>query len=168
MDWDGSVHWSLETLDGKVIEKGEVSVKAAAAAVTPVCNLDFSKKLDAELTRKVVFVAELWQGGKIVSRQTAFFVPTKHLDLTDPAVSTHLFVEQGQIRIELTSRSLARLIECSLDGADVNFSDNYFDLPAGRPVNILAPLPSGWTAAQARAALKVRSIYDSFAHSAAK
>ena len=57
----------------------------------------------------------------------------------------------------------ARLVELSFDGADVVFSDNYFDLPAGRVVTISCPLPQGWTLAQARAALKIRSVYDSFA-----
>jgi beta-mannosidase len=63
--------------------------------------------------------------------------------------------------VTLTSQSLARLVEISLDGADVVFSDNYFDLPAGRPVSVSCPLPGGWTLAQARAALKIRSVYDS-------
>jgi len=54
----------------------------------------------------------------------------------------------------------------SLEGADVIFSDNYFDLPAGRTVNIDAPLPSGWTLLQVQKAFKVRSIYDSYAHGA--
>jgi len=48
------------------------------------------------------------------------------------------------------------------------FSDNYFDIPAGRIINISAPLPTGWTISQAQARLKVRSIYDSYAHNAAK
>jgi beta-mannosidase len=59
-------------------------------------------------------------------------------------------------------------VECALEGADVVFSDNYFDLPAGRAVTISAPLPAEWTAHQAQAALKVRSVYDSFAHGATK
>lgn len=50
----------------------------------------------------------------------------------------------------------------SLSGADVVFSDNYFDVPAGRMATVTCPLPSGWTVEQARAALRVRSLYDSF------
>jgi beta-mannosidase len=165
--WEGSVRWSLETLDGKVLEKNEVSVKAVPFDVTPVCQLDFSQHLDDGLIRKVVFIAELWQDGKMQARQTAFFIPTKHLDLTQPAISAQFHIEQGQLSIELTSRSLARLVECALEGADVVFSDNYFDLPAGRTVKISAPLPSGWTQSHAQAAFKVRSIYDSYAHGAA-
>jgi beta-mannosidase len=166
--WAGSFHWMLETLKGKVLEKGEESVTVAPLNVTQVCHLDFSSRLTDDLRREVVFIAELWQGGQILSRQTAFFIPTKHLALVDPEISVQLHIESGQLLIDLTSRSLARLVECMFEGADVVFSDNYFDLPAGRTVRISTPLAVGWTATQARAALKVRSIYDSFAHGAAK
>jgi beta-mannosidase len=166
--WEGSVRWSLEMLNGKALEAGEEPVKAAPFDVTPVCHLDFSDYLHDDLRRDVVFIAELWQGGQILFRQTAFFVPTKHLALAEPAISTQLHVEQGQVHIELTSHSLARLVECALEGADVVFSDNYFDLPAGRTVSIASPMPAGWTPSQAQAALKVRSVYDSYAHGVAK
>jgi beta-mannosidase len=166
--WEGSVRWSLEMLDGKALEAGEEPVTAAPFDVTPVCRLDFSGRLNDDLRREVVFITELWQSGQILSRQTAFFVPTKHLAMDEPAISARLHVEQGQIRIELVSHSLARLVECALEGAEVVFSDNYFDLPAGRTVNISAPLPTGWTLSQVQAALTVRSVYDSYAQGAAK
>ena len=70
--------------------------------------------------------------------------------------------------MDLTSRSMAFLVEVSLTGVDVVFSDNYFNLPANRTVRITAPLPDGWTLTEAQAALHVRSVYDSFAHGALK
>jgi len=166
--WEGSVRWSFETLDGKVLDKGEVAVKAAPFAVTSVCQLDFSKHLDDDLTRQVAFVAEMVKDGQVIARQTAFCVPTKHLDLTDPSIDSQIKVEKNQIHIKLAAHSFARIVECSLKDADVVFSDNYFDLPAGRTVDIFAPLPTGWTESQVKSAFKVRSIYDSYAHGAAK
>jgi beta-mannosidase len=166
--WKGSVRWSLETLDGKTLEAGEEHVTATPFDVTRVCHLDFSGKLNDDLRREVIFIAELGQGGQFLFQQTAYFVPTKHLALTDPGISTKLRVEKGQVHIELSSRSLARLVECALDGADVVFSDNYFDLPAGRAISISAPLPAGWTPSQVQTALKIHSVYDSYAHGAAK
>ncbi len=166
--WEGSVRWWLETLDGKALEAGDAPVKAAPLDVTPVCRLDFSGSLNDALRRDTVFVAELWQGEQIISRQTAFFAPTKHLAMVEPEISAELRLEGGQMQIELLSHSLARQVECALEGSDVVFSDNYFDLPAGRIASISAPLPAGWTLFQAQAALKVRSVYDSYAHGAAK
>jgi beta-mannosidase len=166
--WEGSMRWSLERLDGRVLEAGEESVKAAPFGVTPVRRLDFSSRLDDDLRRELVFIAELWQGGRCLTRQTAFFVPTKHLALVEPEITAQLQIQQGQVCIELASRSLARLVECALEGVDIVFTDNYFDLPAGRTVSISAALPAGWTLSKAQSAFKIRSIYDSYAHEAAK
>ena len=165
--WGGILRWSLETLSGEVLSSGQEPVKATPQAASLISALDFSDRVSDANLRGLVFIAELYQGEQLVSRQTAFFAPTKHLSLTDPNISTQLRVEGEYLHIDLTSDSLARLVECALEGADVVFSDNYFDLPAGRTVTISAPLPEGWTLSQVQAAFKVRSVYDSFAHGAA-
>jgi hypothetical protein len=59
-------------LDGKILETNEVFGQVAPFVVTPVCQLDFSKLLDDDLIRQVVFVAELWQAGKMQARLKAF------------------------------------------------------------------------------------------------
>ncbi len=162
--WEGTLRWSLETLGGNVLTSGQEQVKAAPLASTHVRTLDFSERVSDDNRRELVFIAELWQGDRRLALQVATFVPTKHLALTDPAVTANLRSEKDQLIVELASRSLARLLELSLEGADVIFCDNYFDLPAGRAVAVSCPLPAGWTLAQARAALKLRSVYDSYAH----
>ncbi|MHB8806607.1 MAG: glycoside hydrolase family 2 protein, partial [Anaerolineaceae bacterium] len=162
--WEGSVRWFLETLEGKVLQANEEFVKAIPFDVTPVCHLDFSSVLTDDLRRDVVFIAELYQNDQVLARQTAFFIPIKHLAMTDPVISPQIQIEQQQIHINLTSLSLACQVECELEGTDVVFSDNYFDLPAGRIVAISAPLPPGWTVSQVMRAFKVRSIYDSYEH----
>ena len=166
--WDGTLRWSLETLAGEVLTTGQEAVQAAPQSAALVSALDFSDRISDANVRELAFIAELHQGGQVLSKQVAFFIPTKHLCLTDPSISVDLRSEGDQLMIELTSRSLARLVECALEGADVVFSDNYFDLPAGRTVTISAPLPEGWTLSQMQAAFKVRSVYDSFAHGATK
>jgi len=165
--WKGALRWSLETLAGEILASGQESVEAAPQAATRISALDFSDRVSDANARDMVFVAELYQDEELVGRQTAFFAPTKHLSLTDPEIAAQLHVDGEQVHIELTSHSLARLVEVTLEGADVVFSDNYFDLPAENTVNISAPLPQGWTASQAQAAFKVRSVYDSYAHGAA-
>jgi hypothetical protein len=45
---------------------------------------------------------------------------------------------------------------------EVVFSDNYFDLPAGRTAAVTLPALEGWTAERIREALRVRSLVDSF------
>ena len=130
--------------------------------VTPVQSLNFSDHLNDDSIRQLVFVAELRDEEKTHSRQASFFVPTKHLSLTNQKIKSKLALKEGLLSIQLSAKSLARLVECSLEGTDVIFSDNYFDLPAGEPIEITAALPTGWTLAKARDAFKVRSIYDSY------
>jgi beta-mannosidase len=164
--WEGTVRWSLETLAGEVLTSGQAPVVAAPQAATQVCELDFSDRISDDNLRALVFVAELYQGGQLVTRQTAGFAPIKHLSLADPAVAVALHDESETLIIELTSRSLALLVEVSLTDADVVFSDNYFSLPAGRTTRISCPLPAGWTLDQAQKAFRLRSVYDSYSHGA--
>ena len=79
-----------------------------------------------------------------------------------PAVSPVAAVTPSRAVVTLRAGGLARWVELSLEDADTIFDDNYFDLPAGRDVSIGFDLPAGWTPARAAAALKVRSLIDTY------
>jgi beta-mannosidase len=160
--WEGAVNWSLETLEGEVLTSGHAPVKVAPQASTLVCKLDFSSLITDDTLRKLVYIAELWQGDQFVTRQTAYFVPIKHLSLTDPVITANLQIQNGELIVELISHSMALLVEVSLKGADVVFSDNYFNLPSGRCVQISGPLPVGWTLSRAQKEMRLFSVYDSY------
>ncbi len=164
--WEGALSWSLETLAGEGLIAGQVPVNVAPQASTQVCELDFSDRITEDNLHKLVFVAELWQGDQFISRQTAYFVPIKHLSLTDPAIAVNLQTQDAELIIELASHSLASLVEVSLAGADAVFSDNYLNLPPGRPTRISCPMPAGWTLSKAEREIRVCSIYDSYSHRA--
>jgi beta-mannosidase len=162
--WEGIVNWSLETLAGEILTSGHAPVKAAPQAATQVCRLDFSDRISDDNIRNLVFVAELCQGDLLVARQTAGFAPIKHISLADPDITVALRSETDELIVELTSRSLALLVEVSLDGSDVVFSDNYFNLPPGRMTRIFCPMPAGWTLSRAKKAFRVHSVYDAYSH----
>ena len=158
------MHWSLEKLDGEALVDGKVEVEIPSQAALQVCAQDFSEYITEENIRKLVFITELYQGERLHSRQTAFFAPIKHLELEEPGIRLNAGEEDGTLNLELRATSMALLVEVALHGVDVVFSDNYFNLPAGRSVEICCPMPPGWTLDQATAALRIRSVYDSFAH----
>lgn len=162
--YEGLVVWSLETFDGVTLTEGHVPVIIKPQAVIQACSLDFSGYISDENSRQLVFSAELWQGDQLIARQTAAFAPIKHLSLADPHVSTKMRLVEDQLIVDLTARSLALLVELSLTGVDVVFSDNYFNLPAGRSIQVTCPLPAGWTLDRAQNGLRVRSVYDSYSH----
>jgi beta-mannosidase len=171
--WQGSVRWSLQTIEGQVLAEGEERVHAAPLADTEVRTLDFSDKVQADppatlaqgSARQVVFVCDLLQGSEKVATQVATFAPNKHLALTDPGLNVAVSEAAGGLAVDVSARSLARFVELSFEGAgpDAVFSDNYFDVPAGRTVRVTVPLPAGWSPDQTRAALRVCSLYDSYA-----
>jgi beta-mannosidase len=161
--WEGTVNWSLEKLSGDQVISGSAPVRAPSQGSVLVEELDFSDQITDENLRQLVFIAELWQGDRFVSRRTAFFVPIKHLSLTDPAINVNMKSQDGNLIIELAADTLALLVEVSLEGADVVFSDNYFSIPAGRTTRVTCTLPDGWSPAQAKDALQLYSLYNSFA-----
>ena len=65
-------------------------------------------------------------------------------------------------RVALRAKSLARFVELKLEGVDAVWSDNYFDLPAGRERVVTCAKADGQTLEGVRAGLRVRSLWDSF------
>jgi beta-mannosidase len=162
--WNGDIHWSLETLAGKVLTSGQAKVSLGPQSATQVCLLNFTDQITDDNIRTLFFIADLWQGEQFVARQISNFSPIKHLSLEDPAIIVDLRREKQKLIINLTSSSLAIIVEVTLSGADIEFSDNYFNLPPGRTVQISCPIPLGWTLSRARKALRIRSVYDSYSH----
>ena len=160
-DWQGQVRWSIETLRGERLDGGEIAMAVAALASNSVAVVDLTDRLSDDQRRRHVLVAELWEAGARALAVTPF-VPSKHLALEDPRIALETATVDGQLRVQLRAHSLARFVELTLEGADVVFSDNYFDLPAGRTLSVTCPIPEGWTPDRTVAALEVRSLFDSF------
>jgi beta-mannosidase len=160
--WQGKARWALETLGGEIIVERLEEVYAPPLASRQVCSLDFVNRVNDSNRRDVIFVAELWDGDERIASQVATFVPSKHLALVDPELMPTLLLQDDQLVCELTATSLARFVELEIAGANVVWSDNYFDVTAGRPAAATCPLPEGWTLEEAQEALSVRSLWDSF------
>jgi len=160
--WTGEVRWSLETLAGGRLDQGIEMVSAKPLAVTPLRSLDFSGKVHEQNRRQVVLVVELWKGREFLARQLGTFAPNKHLELAAPQLETKTSIAGQYLIIKIKTGCLARFVELELDGVDVVFSDNYFDLPAGQTATVTCPLPNDWTVEQARSAVRLRSLFDSY------
>jgi beta-mannosidase len=186
--WSGEVRWSLERLDGSVASAGGGAVEAGGLATTSVARVPVPGSVFER--RSLVLVSELLEAGSRRSLVVTPFVPDKHLALRCPKVELSVarasdvgaserameaVSEAASSRrkasrreaseravVHLRSDTLARWVELSLDGAEPVFDDNYFDLPAGRDVAASFELPKGWDLDRARAALRVRSVVDTY------
>ena len=160
--WEGLVRWRLEDVTGKVIASDEQRVEAKPLADSAIASFDFADKVTDTNKREVVFVAELWHGDERVATSVSCFAPNKHFALTDPGLQVDVALNGNVLTFDISAQTLARFVELALDGMDVIFSDNYFDIPAGTSVKVSAPMPSGWTLDQTTKALQVRSLINSY------
>jgi beta-mannosidase len=164
--WRGEVRWHLERSDGEIVATDRLAVDAAPLATTAVCRVDVPGA--PEDRQSMVLVAELIEAGSTRALVVTPFVPDKHLALRHPNLDVVVetagsTAEADHAIIRITTDTLARWVELSLDDADVVFGDNYFDLPAGREIRISFALPPGWSIERARKALRVRSVVDTYA-----
>jgi beta-mannosidase len=161
-EWQGAVRWSLETLAGEVLQAGEESVTVPPRSATQVCALDFAEQVTIENRREIVLVYEMWQGDERTGLGLMPFAPNKHLALAAPGLTTTVEKADEEYAIEITAERTARFVWLDLAETDAVFSDNYFDLPAGRTVTVTLPAMKRWSADRVQKALRVRSLVDSY------
>jgi beta-mannosidase len=123
-------------------------------------EFDFTAQLRQYGREKLVFVVELWQDAQCITRQVLAFAPERAMLWPDPGITVDVENDGNTLIITLSAHALARFVALWFSGADVIFSDNYFDLSGGRTVSVTCPMPQGWTVAQAFQALRVRSLAD--------
>ncbi len=166
--WVGTVRWSLETLDGDVLTAGQEPVTVSALGVIKVITLDLTAYITPATRRRVVLVYELWHEDARMTLGVTPFIPTKHLALETPGLTAAVVETADGFMITVATENLARFVCLTLESADpalntdVVFSDNYFDLAADRFVMVQMPAGEGWTVEKVQAALRVRSLVDSY------
>ena len=109
---------------------------------------------------RVVAVAQFDGGGRGVSRNLTYLVPTKQVHLPEAQISVELTSAAEGYHLELSSPVLARSVYVSFGDATAELSDNYFDLLPNQPADLL--VKSAETLDALRAKLKVVSLADAF------
>jgi beta-mannosidase len=112
---------------------------------------------------KLVAVAELRQGGVLVSSNLLYFMPTKRIVLLDPYIDANVMnVMKTDAGFDVTLKSpvLARSVYLSFGEQDAPYSDNYVDLLPGVPVTIHVESEASLSVLQA--GIQIRSLADAF------
>ena len=158
---DRQVQWQLlSRWMGAVLQSGEAPVQVEPYQSKEITAATFD--LSEEQRRRTVFVCSLSRAGKVVDTRLARLYPTNISSWHNPPSRLMCSAENDQVVFTVSARSLARFVELSLEGADVVFSDNYFDVPVGWTVTVTAPIPAGWSLDQVKQALRVVSLYELF------
>ncbi|NSW51831.1 MAG: glycoside hydrolase family 2 protein [Anaerolineae bacterium] len=158
--WNGEIRWRLETLTGSIREQGSLPVSVEALESREVCAVDLPVP-DGD-RRDLVFIADLFTNNTLVATQISIFAPNKHVNYVDPQLVAEVSQSGDDFIITLTAKTLARYVEVKMEGFDAVFSDNYFDLPAGKSISVTTKKPEGWTVETAQTALRLMHLHASY------
>ncbi|MBO9608648.1 MAG: glycoside hydrolase family 2 protein [Paenibacillaceae bacterium] len=161
----GTVRWFLRSADERLLASGTAPAAVGALATGEAAALDFAGQI-ADCKEAYLQYELAGEDGAVVSKGTVLFVPAKHFSFRKPHIAAQVAEADGLVSIRVGSDALAKFVELELDGQDVVFSDNYFDLSGGESVVVTVPrdrLPASWTTADIAAALQVRSYWDTYA-----
>jgi len=91
----------------------------------------------------------------------------RELNLLDPALSAEI-AEKGprEFAVTLHAEHPALWTWLELDGADAKFSDNFVHVRKAAPATIVVRPASPMTKESFQRILKIRSLYDTYSHSA--
>jgi beta-mannosidase len=148
--------------DGKVLleEKHDVDVAPLASKVYLDWPLKQLTDAGATDTSRVFVLAELTQGGAVISRNLTYLAPVKDIHLKPALLKVETAGEKGRYQIRVTSPVLARSVYLSFGNLDVKVADNYFDLMPGETVDVAAT--SSASLKELGTQLKVISLTDAF------
>ena len=92
-----------------------------------VNKAEFEQEYGKEIDHSV-FVCELVENGKTLSKNSFFFKPFKELKIAKPKVEFEITKEDSGFNIELKTDKLAKNVYFQIGDEQGFFTDNYFDL----------------------------------------
>lgn len=158
----GDLRVRIMTVNGAVLSDKTMPIQVSELSSKIYVQMplsDFLNSKDGDAT-ELFAATELSVGGKPVSSNLMFFVPTKQVQLPAAKISREL-VQSGDIyRLRLSSKELARSVYISFGDIEAKVSDNYFDLLPAESIEIEVDSKEGLQ--QLNAALNVISLTDAF------
>ena len=123
-DIQGTVEWTLRRPDSSIILSGSRRIQVPALGGTWLEKMDFGEYEEREIHLSYSFSVN----GEIVSENSCLFTPPKHYYFLNP----HLRCEKNGDRITVYADAYAKNVEIIGVDGDLQLSDNYFDMEAGK------------------------------------
>lgn len=150
------------SLEGTVLDTATRAVEVPAESSHVYLRLPLAALRARGIDFTKVFVAaDLTAGGRVLSSNLIYLVPTRDIHLPAARIESDLEAAPGGgFHLQLVSKVLARSVHLTFGKLDLTPSDNFFDLLPGQPVDITI---RGHASLEAlRRNLKVRSLVDAF------
>jgi beta-mannosidase len=134
----GQLRLRIMDFTGKVIKETneDVSIDPLASKIYQQITMTDMLKIGHLDFSQLLGVANLSIGGKEVSSNLVFFVPSKQIKLPSAPISTDIRPAGNGFDVTLKSPALARSVYLTLGEADATYSDNYINLLPNEPTTI--------------------------------
>lgn len=159
----GHIDWTLTKLDGTKVDSGAADVNIpGGTSSTQVVSKDLKATIDREGATNLLLWANLKVAGEPDSTTTLLFAKPKELNLVDPGLKAAVARYGPGYRVTVSSEHPALWSWIELKGIDAELSDNFLNVRPGAPATIDV-VPRGKSSLeQVKAALAVRSLYDTY------
>lgn len=152
----------LRILDfrGKVLWDKTIPAQIASNSSKVFFSQKTSELLKGIDAKNTVLSIKVLEKGKEISDNVWYFVPTKDLSLSKPAIQTKITQTDKGYAVELTSNALAKNVYLQLEEYEGFFSDNYVDILPNEKTTIY--FKSNTNIKDFEKKLKIISLVDSY------
>ena len=152
----------LRDLEGNTLSTIKRDLVVAPVNSKSYFSIPLTDLLDKRDAKNLMVYCELLEQGKVISSNQYFFRPYKELSFPDPQIKFEAVASRNGYKITLTTDRLAKSVYLATEIPGF-FSDNYFDLLPGKPVEIEFRTHQAAPLETFRNQLRIRSLKDAFA-----
>lgn len=156
---DFEIVYGLSTFDGKTVYEQTRPLTLKAGEIKEIASVKPREHGHVSSKKLTVFAIMKTKDGKTVSERYHTAEKENKSALPDPKLTYSTSYDGKVYEISVKAAAYARGVEISIAGTDGEFSDNFFDMPAGATVKVTLPV-SGADKEKLDKALNVRSLYD--------
>jgi beta-mannosidase len=152
---------TLLDFDGNKLQTFNKPIEVAPVKSASYLSIPVSELLTRREPKQLMIHGELVAEGKVISQNEYFFEPYKTLSLPAAAIKSEVVRIKNGYQITITADKFARAVYLSTSTPGF-FTDNYFDLLVGKPVEVEFRTRANVALNDFRSRFRIRSLRDAF------
>jgi beta-mannosidase len=160
----GRVTWTITDVAGQQLKTGSLEINIPAHKSQKVETLKLADDLQKHSASNLLVWLKLEVGGATVSDNLVAFAYPRTFNLADPKLAAAVAEADGAFAVTLTAEHPALWTWLELADVDARCSDNFVHVAKGAPATIVMRPAQPLTKDAFQKALRVRSLYDTYAH----
>jgi beta-mannosidase len=158
----GKLSWLVTDTKGKTLLQGDKPVTIMPQQSRRKQILRLGELVKKHGSRNIMIFVELSINGKVISSDFLSFARPKYLELQEPDIKAIVNKEKDNFALSLTAKTPALWVWLELDGIDARFSDNFFHMLPGKPINITVSADKSVSSSEIAKRLRIRSLKDTY------